>query len=223
MLGSWRFLGEDLFRLSLLTILTATGKNGSSVELGGSRYRSRIVFKSLHSCAINMCSGTWMFWLDTLASNMGNGILGITSIVPFSCRRWRWAKAMFSSNRKIPLALETTVTGLARLGFSCISLATLTTAFHAVTRMVSKSSVGAVLLTVFKRGDRIAMGRELWGTSLSLFRRNPNICWLLSSVPNRISTANVSATRNRDLIYKSPIVTVRSSCSKARMGLLALM
>lgn len=111
--GAWTLasLSENVFPLSLSTILTAAAIVGSSVEVGVNWSRTPIVVKLLHTIPNIMHFGTRTCCVHTLLSNMGGDILYMTYIIPFVGRSWRLTRAMVGSSRERPLALETTVTG----------------------------------------------------------------------------------------------------------------
>lgn len=63
------------------------------------------------------------------------------------------------------------------------------------------------MLNTLKNADKMAVVCELRGITVTLFGRIRDMCWLVSSVPSRISTVKVSATKNIDLTGRSSIVT----------------
>lgn len=169
---------------------------------------------SSHCCTLVRWS--WMCWIDTLVSDMKDGILSRASIILFACKSWPWTRAMFESNHKRSLVVETTVMGVIILGLSRTCLEILMSASRTVIWMVLMLSVGTVWLTVFERDDDIAIDCEFLGTTFDFFKIIHLICWLINLVPNTISTARVSVARTFHPTGKVSIVTWSFGCPKIR-------
>lgn len=121
-----------------------------------------------------------------LASNMLHGILDMTSVILFAGKSWGRTRAMFSSNRKIHLALNIAVNGATFLGLSRTFLAILKWASHAVTRMLSMLFVVTLWLTVIECEDSIVIGSVLLSITCYSFGRTTSMYWVIDSIPNRI-------------------------------------
>lgn len=144
-------------------------------------------------------------------------------MIPFSCRSWRWNRAIFVSNRRVPLAVERTVAVVTLFGLSGRCLATLTSASRAVIWKVWTTSVTTVLLIVFESEDKITMGCKFHGITFSTVGRIPNMCRLTKLVSRRMTTARMSETRNRNLICRSLVAMWSYSFLKIKIGVLGQM
>lgn len=127
-----------------------------------------IPVKLLHSCPIIMWLGTWIYWLELRATDIGNSILGNNFIILLAGSSWYRTRAMFCSSREGRLAVEKRVMGITTLGGYCSCLVSLASASSTITQMVSRLSTDTVFIILFEFEIKIGMGRELCGIIFSL-------------------------------------------------------